>query len=105
MSTKYSSNSGVSIKDAIAITGTTHHLEGIQAEYNYIERKYGIRWKDWHLVNRRFFADSNRKYDHFVIRLTNGRTVEIYFDITDFYGKGVLDLLMNHLQSQAEKDI
>ena len=42
----YSAHEGKSIEDAIIITDVNDHFEGINAEYLYIENKFGRRGLD-----------------------------------------------------------
>lgn len=67
--------------------------EGIQAEYAYINNKYGPFGIAWKLVRQRvqtFMPESggpSKEVDVFTIKLGNDKTEDIAFDITSFYGK------------------
>lgn len=83
---KYS-GSGKSLDDPIVIEGAKNNFEGIRAEYMYIEEKYGRRNVDWRLLRQALLESNNKIYDKLAIELKSGDVVEIYFDITNFFGK------------------
>jgi len=62
-------------------------LEGIQAEFEYVERKYGSKGQDWDLIRQSQYNNNSKNYDILEIKLSNGSTRKIYFDITSFFGK------------------
>lgn len=43
----FSNNMGESIENAITITGAENSMEGVRAEYRYLELKFGKRNQDW----------------------------------------------------------
>ncbi len=67
--------------------------EGIEAEYDYINKKHGPFGIAWKLVRQRvqtFTPESgtpSKEMDVFTIKLWNEKTEDIAFDITSFYGK------------------
>lgn len=69
---------------AIIIHGVYTEWEGVDTEYNYLERKYG----DFEIESQTFIDDGDRKYDIVNISYAlNGKKKELWFDITNFYGK------------------
>ncbi len=70
----------------------THAIaaRSIDDEYRQIERMYGPRGTSWRFVRQSLSMGSDvndaRKYDIITIRLTNGQTRDVYFDITSFEG-------------------
>ncbi len=84
----YSSGSGRSIDDAIIIN-TTNHSVGVRAEYEYVSRHHGRRQVDWTLERQELTdeMENGRRYDILKVRLKSGEVKEIYFDITQFFGR------------------
>jgi hypothetical protein len=82
------SKSGTSIDNAIVIKNSVSHFEGIDAEYRVISEKYGKKGVDWNLKQQRLLHNKNQYYDMIEITLKNGSEIALYFDITDFFGKG-----------------
>jgi hypothetical protein len=79
---------GLSEEAAVKILGAANELEGIQAEHFYIARTHpGWRLRRQHLVHH-----NKRSFDAIEYDTPDGpRTM--WFDITDFFGKGFDELL------------
>jgi len=80
-------NSGKSMEDAIIILEASNNLEGIAAEYTYLQNTYGRKDQDWKLIRQSLNHSGAKHYDEMRIRLATGETIIIYFDITSFYGR------------------
>lgn len=81
-------NSGETVKEAIVIKDATDNLDGIAAEYSYLAKKFGRRDIDWEVRKQEFLEDQGRKYDALEVFFPAESSVKnIYFDITDFFGK------------------
>jgi hypothetical protein len=51
-------------------------------------KKFGKNGVDWRLTSHSLVDDeAGRFYDKMDIRLSNGKMITMYFDITDFFGK------------------
>ena len=83
----FSNNNGESIEDAIIIRNAQTDLEGVDAEYYYLEKRFGKKGPDWNLDQQSLMNEDGAYYDAMDITLSDGRTLTIYFDITDFLGK------------------
>jgi hypothetical protein len=83
----FSNNNGESIDDAIIILNAQTDLEGVDAEYYYLEKMFGKKGTDWNLDHQSLANEDGVYYDTLDITLTDGRTLTIYFNITDFFGK------------------
>jgi hypothetical protein len=84
----FSENGGLSMEDSIIITNAKGDAEGVDAEYYYLEKKLGKKGVDWNLISQSLVAgEAGRSYDKMDIRLSTGKMITMYFDITDFYGK------------------
>lgn len=89
MAITYSNNKGESQEDAIVISGANNHFQGVRAEYAHLEQNFGVRDKDWTLESKILLEDkkSKRTYDKMNLKLSDGSTKNIYFDVTSFFGK------------------
>jgi hypothetical protein len=84
---RYIEKSGETIKDAIIILDVENHFEGVVEEYEYLERKFRKRGKNWELEMQALIKTGNKNYDKMVLRFPDGSRKTIYFDITSFFGK------------------
>lgn len=83
----FSNNSGDSKEHAVKIFGAENELDGIQAEYLYLNQLFGEQGKTWTLVMQSLLIDkdSTRVYDRMDIELPGRKEKTIYFDITELY--------------------
>ncbi|MCX7726087.1 MAG: hypothetical protein N2053_04485 [Chitinispirillaceae bacterium] len=81
----YSGGNGESFQEAVIITGVKSKGELINAEYEFISKKYGTRGKGWLLVGQTLIQEKNRVFDVIEILVygLNGEKI-LYFDVTDF---------------------
>lgn len=80
---QFKGGNGSSKEEAIIILGTNNEIEGVDAEYEYIENKL----EEFEIESLTFIGEVDKKYDVLDIKLADGIKMEIYFDITDFYDK------------------
>jgi hypothetical protein len=83
----YKGGNGLDTREAIIIIGAIDELEGIDAEYIWLEEKYGKQDLEWELLDQEFIDLDTIKYDLLKIKFQNGEIKEFWFDITDFYEK------------------
>jgi hypothetical protein len=84
----YEGGDGKTVESAILIKNAGNAINGIAAEYAYITKTHGEKFKDWNLLEQNSFNSGNKKYDFMKIQLIlNSDTVSYYFDISEFYGK------------------
>ena len=83
----YKGGNGLDSKEAIIIVGAKDELEGIDGEYIWLEEKYGEQDFGWELIDQQSIDEGDKKYDILKIKFLNGEEREVWFDITDFYGK------------------
>jgi len=75
-------NKGASFDNAIVVE-TNNSQIGVAYEYKELKKIYPV-----HLVTLQYVTENNNKfYDVFEISLPNEEKTEVYFDITNFYGK------------------
>jgi hypothetical protein len=83
----FTGGSGDSREEAIVIKNAPNHLAGVQAEYLYLQEKFGERDVHWKLFMQAKLK-GEKPVDWLVIRLIDGTTKSIYFDISELFGKG-----------------
>jgi hypothetical protein len=84
---KYKGGNGSIKEEAVIILGASNEVEGVDAEYVWIENKFGEEIVQWELVDQELFDEGNRQYDILKIKFENGNVREFWFEITAFYGK------------------
>jgi len=80
---QYKGEDGSSKEKAIIILDVEKEFEGVDIEYEYLENKYG----EVEIESQTYIGDEDKSYDVLNIKLADGSKEEIWFDITDFYGK------------------
>ncbi len=78
---------GASKKEAVIIAGTEDTVEGVGAEYYFIDKIREVSGQDVQLVKQSLIHDRKKHYDLMLLRFEDGEEVELWFDITGFYGK------------------
>ena len=79
---KVSGGDGSSREKAIIISDCDN-TEGVQQEYVEISR----RFENYKMIRQSLIGEGGKHYDVLLINI-DGQEKEIYFDITDFFGKG-----------------
>jgi hypothetical protein len=82
----FSDNGGRSIEDAIVIENAFAEEDGVAAEYYYLEERYGRRDVDWSMISQGLVSEEEKFYDLMDIELADKTRIQIYFDITEFFG-------------------
>lgn len=78
----YSGGNGTTKEQAIVIAGAGNSMEGVPAEYAWIQHHLpGAKIRSQALLT------GSRQYDLFEVELPSGETRQVYFDITSFFGK------------------
>ena len=84
---QYKGEDGSSKKESIVILGAANENEGIDAEYKWLEKKYGKQNIHWELNLQELVDEGDKQFDLLKIKFTNDEVKEIWFDISDFYGQ------------------
>ena len=79
---KISGGDGSSIDNAIVISQCSN-MEGVKQEYIEARERFG----DYKLIRQSLLNIEGKIYDLLLLDI-NGKEVEVYFDISDFFGKG-----------------
>jgi hypothetical protein len=84
----YEGGDGKTLENAIVIKNAENERNGIAAEYSFIAKTYGQKFKDWKPIGQSTIVKENRKLDLINIEtIPKKETISFYFDITEFYGK------------------
>jgi hypothetical protein len=83
----FASGSGESREDAIVIKNAANRRAGVDAEYLYLQERFGERDTHWKIVMQALLK-GDRPVDWRVIALPDGATKSVYFDVSEFFGKG-----------------
>ncbi len=82
-SVKYAGGDGSSMEKAVVIKGARDSEAGIASEYAWVAKKYpGYQMKRQSLLNH-----GGKSYDMLSITTKDGKELDVYFDITEFFGK------------------
>jgi hypothetical protein len=84
----YEGGDGKTVENAIVIKNAENERNGVAAEYAYIVKINGEKFKDWKPVGQSTINKDDKKIDLINIQLIQkNETISYYFDITEFYGK------------------
>ena len=81
----FSGGDGSSYEKAI-IVKAKNSSEGIGAEYKYLDQKYGRRGIDWQMIQQYLSYNNKKPFDILKIKY-KGKVLNIYFEISSFFGK------------------
>src|SRR5215510_7230469 len=80
----YEGGDGLACESRVVIRGATGENQGIAAEYAWLRKRY-----PGHKVNRQSLMECDQHpTDMMSITTADGRSVDVHFDISDFFGKG-----------------
>jgi hypothetical protein len=79
---QYKGGNGSSKEKAVIIVGAESELGGVDAQFEYIERKCGF----FEIESQSFFDEGDRKFDCLNVIGVTGNKEELWFDVTDYYG-------------------
>lgn len=78
----YAGGDGTSVEKAVVILGAMGSMDGVPAEYAWIQRNLpGAK------IESQSIEPGEKTYDLFKVTLPNGETRDVYFDISSFFGK------------------
>ena len=81
-STPKPTDDGLSYSTAIVITEKTE-TTGVRAEYKWI----GEHYSDYKVKGQALTTHDNKPFDVITITLSNGKDLDLYFDISNYFGK------------------
>lgn len=74
-------------EEAVIILGAKDEMEGVDAEYNWLEERFGKQNINWELIDQQLIDEGDKQFDVLRIKFRDGKSEEFWFDITNFYGK------------------
>ena len=80
---EYGGGDGLTIPTAVVILHAKGEKEGVRAEYHWIS----VHHPDWKTRGQVLLQGENGIYDKIVCVKPDGKTVDIFFDISGFFGK------------------
>ena len=83
----YTKGNGTSKQSAIKIIGARGEFDGVDAEYRFLYLIFSIIKKDWTVLQQELYVEGDRAYDRLVVEDEDGKVSEVWFDISDFFGK------------------
>ncbi len=78
---KVSGRDGSSVDNAIIISDCTNG-EGVKQEYIEVRKRFG----EYRLIRQVLLNIEGKIYDKLELELKNGENIEVFFDITGFFG-------------------
>lgn len=72
---------------AIKIAGAKGEFDGVDAEYRLLYLIFSIIKKDWTVLQQELYVEGDRVYDRLIVEDSDGKIGDIFFDITQFFGK------------------
>jgi hypothetical protein len=86
-SIRFEGGDGSSIAQAIVIRGAKGESDGVAAEYKYLEMLYGPKGDGHNVQGQALLENGGRSFDKLDVDLKDGRTIAVFFDISDYFGK------------------
>lgn len=80
---QYKGGDGSAKEKAVIILGAKIEFERVYAEYDYLDKKFG----GYEFLDQTFIGEDQKQYDILKIQLLDGSSKEVWFDISEFYGK------------------
>ena len=80
---RFAGGNGISLDQAVIVLNAENTKQGVAAENYWMKWKYEGSKK----LEQQLSTVEERQYDVVAIELESGAQVEIWFDITEFYGK------------------
>ena len=80
---QYAGGNGSTKEKAVIIKGANSELEGVDAAFNYVERKFGY----FELESTTLIDEGDKKFDQMNIISFSGRKEKVWFDVTGYFGK------------------
>ncbi len=72
---------------AVVILGASDSIDGIAAEYSYLEKKFGRQNLAWQLRRQSILNQKGKVYDRMDLDMQDGSKKTVFFDISEFFGK------------------
>jgi hypothetical protein len=93
----YAGGDGSTVENAVIIKAEDHagrdfqyedYVKSIGSEYEYIEKKFGVKGKDWELSDQKLVKEGERSYDKMTVKVLSSQEEKtLYFDISEPMGE------------------
>ena len=80
---KIEGSDGSSFEKAIIILDC-NDIEGVKQEYIELKKRFG----NYKFISQTLMEHKDKLYDKLKVKLDSTEEIDVFFDITDFYGKG-----------------
>ena len=80
---KIEGGDGSSFEKAIIISDC-NDMEGVKQEYIELRKRFG----NYKLINQTLMDYKDKLYDKLKVSLDTNKEIDVFFDITNFFGKG-----------------
>ncbi len=80
---EYGGGDGLSLKTAVVILHAKGEDDGVRSEYNWIARHH----PNWKVRGQVLLQGKQGIFDKIICVSPDGKTVDVYFDISGFFGK------------------
>ncbi|NOZ12200.1 MAG: hypothetical protein GXO69_00970 [Acidobacteria bacterium] len=80
---RYGGGNGLSLETAVSILNAKGEDDGVRSEYHWI----AVHHPDWKVRGQALLQGKHGIYDKIICVRPDGKTVDIYFDISRFFGK------------------
>lgn len=85
---RFEGGHGTSTQDAIRILGAKGEMDGVASEYSCLDAAYGPRREGkWKLLQQSLLNEKGKSFDLMSVQLPDGTKVDVFFDISDYFGK------------------
>ena len=80
---RYEGGDGSGVEKAVIIKGAKNSQAGVGAEYSYLKKTFpGYKLRQQSLQGK-----GGKRYDVLAITTKEGKDIDVFFDISDFFGK------------------
>ena len=83
----YTKGNGTNKRSAIKIIGAHGEFDGVDAEYYLVNLIFNIIKKNRGLVQQELYVEGDKAYDRLIIEDSDGNIGDIWFDVSEFFGK------------------
>lgn len=83
----YEGGDGSTRQSAIIVRGATSDIEGVAATFLWMQEHIGAKDEEWRLISHTSGSDGVRKIDTFHVMLRRGGMRQVYFDVSESFGK------------------
>jgi hypothetical protein len=72
----YKGGNGLTKEEAFIILGTKVETDGVNAEYNWLEKRFGKQNISWEMTDQEFIDEGKKQYDILRLKFPSGEIEE-----------------------------